>query len=135
MQRRLEDPVELSVIRRSALLLALCALPLLTIAKVPPPQDTDYAPGTIVLDVDASDVARRIMRIEQTIPVQAGPLTLLYPEWLPGNHAPRGPVDKIAGLRITGNGQPIKWKRDPADVYAFHIEVPQGVNSITTTYQ
>ena len=102
---------------------------------MPAPRDEAYAPGPIVLEVDASDVARRIMRVRQTIPVQAGPLTLLYPQWLPGNHAPRGPIDKIAGLRISGNGRPIAWKRDPGDVYAFHLEVPQGVDSIVTEYQ
>lgn len=117
------------------------ALPLTLIAaafaraEVPTPQDTPYAPGTIALEVDASDTAQRIFRVKQTIPVAPGPLTLLYPQWLPGNHGPRGPIDKLAGLTITGNGQKIAWKRDPGDVYAFHVEIPQGVTSITTQYQ
>jgi predicted metalloprotease with PDZ domain len=105
-------------------------------AQVPAPQDTPYAPGAIVLEVDATDTAQRIFRVKQTIPVAPGPLTLLYPQWLPGNHGPRGPIDKLAGLVISaGNGQKLAWKRDPADVYAFHLEVPQGVTSITTEYQ
>lgn len=108
-------------------------------AAVPEPRDVPYAPGTIVLEVDASDTAQRIFRVRQTIPVVAGPLTLLYPQWLPGNHAPRGPIDKLAGLTITAAGaragQKIAWKRDPADVYAFHLDVPQGVTSIVAEYQ
>lgn len=104
-------------------------------AEVPPPQDTPYAPGTMTLNVDATDTARRIVRIKQAIPVQPGALTLLYPEWLPGNHAPRGPIDKLAGLVITGNGQKLTWTRDPLNVYAFHVDVPAGVQTINAEYQ
>ena len=119
------------------------ALPLLPLflavglahAQVPAPQDVPYAPGPVTLHVDATDIARRIVRVRQTIPVQSGVLTLLYPEWLPGNHAPRGPIDKLAGLTVTGNGQVLDWTRDPLNVYAFNLVVPAGVQSITTEYQ
>jgi len=102
-------------------------------AEVPPPLDLAYA-GTLELDVDATDVQRRIFRVHEEIPVAAGPLTLLYPQWLPGNHSPRGPVDKLAGLTISGNGQPVAWKRDPLDVYAFHVEVPRGVAKLAIDF-
>ena len=100
---------------------------------IPAPADVAY-PGTIRLAVDASDVDRRIFRVREEIPVVAGPLTLLYPQWLPGNHAPRGPIDKLAGLAIRGNGQPIAWKRDPLDMYAFHLDVPPGVTSLAVEF-
>ena len=29
-------------------------------------------------------------------------MTLLYPQWLPGNHSPSGPIDKIAGIEARG---------------------------------
>ncbi len=87
------------------------------------------------MEVDATDTARRLFRVRQTMPVRPGALTLLYPQWLPGNHAPRGPIDKLAGLTITGNGRKLAWTRDPADVYAFHLDVPQGVSSIVAEYQ
>jgi predicted metalloprotease with PDZ domain len=101
---------------------------------IPAAKDVPY-PGTIQLAVDATDTARRIFRISETIPVAAGPLTLLYPAWLPGAHAPQGEIDKIAGLTITANGQSLPWKRDPTDVYAFHVEVPAGVTSIEARFQ
>ncbi len=127
--------METAVSRRRLLACAL-SLSLAAHAEVPAPRDVPYAPGTILLEVDASDTAQRIFRVRQTIPVAAGPLTLLYPQWLPGNHAPRGPIDKLAGLVITdGNGQKIAWKRDPANVYAFQLDVPQGVTRIVTEYQ
>ena len=54
---------------------------------IPEPRQSTY-PGTIVISVDATDVAKRIFRVREVIPVKAGPLTLLYPEWIPGYHAP-----------------------------------------------
>ncbi len=102
--------------------------------QVPPARDIPY-PGTIGLNVDATDVARGIFRVRQTIPVAAaGPLFLLYPEWLPGNHAPRGPIDDVANLRVTANGQDLGWKRDPVDVYAIRVEVPEGARSIDLAF-
>ena len=69
------------------------------IAEVPAPQDIPFN-GTLKINVDASDVARRVFRVQEVVPAQAGPLTLLYPQWLPGNHSPTGPVDKLAGLVV-----------------------------------
>ena len=99
------------------------------------PVDKPY-PGTIKLSVDATDLDRRILTVHETVPVAGpGPLTLLYPEWLPGKHSPRGPVDKLAGLIVHGSGQRLEWVRDPVDVYAFHIDVPAGVSVIDLDFQ
>tara|TARA_R110002012_G_scaffold165912_3_gene328440 strand:- start:8582 stop:10633 length:2052 start_codon:yes stop_codon:yes gene_type:complete len=102
---------------------------------IPAPQDIAY-PGTMQLEVDARDHDQGIFRITQTIPVaKAGPLTLLYPEWLPGNHAPRGEIEKLTGLEFTAGGQTLAWVRDNVDVFAFHLTVPEGVSQITATFQ
>ena len=103
-------------------------------AQVPAPQDTPY-PGTIAIHVDASDTRQGIFRVHETIPVEAGKLTLLYPEWIPGNHSPSGPVAMLAGLAISANGKPIRWTRDKYDVYAFHLDVPAGVSSVDADFQ
>ena len=103
-------------------------------SPVPPPQDKPY-PGTVALDVDASDTTQGIFRIHETIPVQSGDLTLLYPKWIPGDHSPSGPVAMLAGLKLSANGKPLKWTRDKYDVYAFHLEVPEGVSSIDANFQ
>lgn len=98
--------------------------------NIPAARDVPY-PGTISLTVDATDVARGIFRVRETIPVAAsGPLHLLYPQWLPGNHAPRGPIDDVAGLSVSANGLPLAWKRDPVDVYAIQVDVPEGVRAV-----
>ena len=98
-------------------------------AHIAKPEDTPY-PGTLQIHVDASDTRHGIFRVHETIPVQAGELTLLYPKWIPGNHSPSGPIDMLAGLKITANGKALKWKRDKYDVYAFHVDVPQGAASL-----
>ncbi|MGA0586487.1 M61 family metallopeptidase [Dyella sp. KRB-257] len=102
--------------------------------SVPAPRDTPY-PGTVTLRVDASDTAQGIFRVRESIPVQAGALTLLYPQWIPGDHSPTGPIAMLAGLRLSANGQPLKWTRDKYNVYAFHLDVPAGVASIEAQFQ
>ncbi len=102
--------------------------------EVPAPRDVPYAPGVIGVEVDATHLGQRIFRVRQTIPVQAGPLVLLYPQWIPGNHAPRGPIEKIAGLRFTANGQAVDWKRNPLNVYAFHLDIPAGATTLVAQY-
>jgi len=101
----------------------------------PEPRDVPY-PGVIALDVDASDVTRGIFRVRERIPVaQAGPMTLLYPEWLPGKHAPRGPINLLSGIEIRAGGERLAWRRDPVNVYAFHVDVPVGADALDLTFQ
>ncbi|MET0292160.1 MAG: hypothetical protein ABW136_07310 [Steroidobacteraceae bacterium] len=112
----------------AGLLLAVAA----NAAGVPLPQDRPY-PGTIELRVDASDVERRVYHVEQKVPV-SGALTLLYPQWLPGNHGPRGLADQIANLSIRAGDRALAWRRDPLDVYALHVDVPSGVRSVDVSF-
>ncbi|MBD3761089.1 peptidase M61 [Rhizorhabdus sp.] len=102
--------------------------------QLPAARDIPF-PGTIELNVDATDVARSVFRVTETIPVaNPGRLYLLYPQWLPGNHAPRGPIDDIANIAISAGGQPLAWKRDPVDVYAIAVDVPAGAASVTISF-
>jgi len=102
---------------------------------VPAARDIPY-PGTLALTVDATDLQRGIFAVRETIPVaQAGRMTLLYPKWLPGNHAPRGSIDDVAGLKISAGGRVLTWKRDPVEVYAIHVDVPQGTAELTVEFQ
>ncbi len=101
---------------------------------VPLPQHTPYI-GTVTLYVDASDTAQGIFRVHETLPVKAGALTLLYPQWIPGDHSPSGPIAMLAGLTLRANGKPMAWKRDKYNVFAFHLDVPAGVSSIDADFQ
>ncbi len=101
---------------------------------VPRPRDTPY-PGTIGLRVDVTDLERHVLNVHEVIPATPGPLTLLYPEWLPGNHAPRGPIDGLGGLIINANGKRVEWTRDPVNIYAFQVQVPPGANRLDVEFQ
>jgi predicted metalloprotease with PDZ domain len=101
---------------------------------VAPPKDRAY-PGEIRLAVDASDLERRIVRVHETLSGISADTVLLYPKWLPGTHAPEGPIDRLAGLRITANGAPVSWTRDPVDVYAFRVHAGASVKSIDIDFE
>ncbi|MGN6689339.1 MAG: M61 family metallopeptidase, partial [Sphingopyxis sp.] len=101
---------------------------------IPLPADKPY-PGTMLLKVDATDFARGIYRVRQTIPVpRAGKFTLLYPQWLPGKHAPRGAIAEIAGFKASAGGKPLGWTRQPTDVDAFDIDVPAGTKRLDVAF-
>ncbi len=109
--------------------------PVPIVDTIPVAADTPY-PGVIRLDVDATETQRGIFRVKETLPVaKAGPLTLLYPEWLPGNHSPTGQIEKLAGLVVRANGRVLPWTRDTVDVYAFHIDVPEGAKQVDIELQ
>lgn len=102
---------------------------------IPAAQDKPY-PGTIRLEIDATDTRQGVFRAREVIPVaRAGHMVLLFPKWLPGNHSTTGQIDKLAGLKISANGRPIAWRRDAVDMTAFHIEVPRGVSAIEVALQ
>jgi predicted metalloprotease with PDZ domain len=82
------------------------------------------------LHVDLTDAPRHIIHARVEIPVTPGPITLEYPEWIPGDHRPTGPIDNLAGIFVRANGKEIPWRRDSVDLYGIHVEVPQGVNRL-----
>lgn len=110
------------------------ALPI-TLPAIPAPEDVAW-PGTLTLNVDATDLNHRVFKVRETIPVsQAGPMTLFFPEWLPGNHGPVGPVSSLGGLIFTANGQRVEWVRDTLNTYAYHVDVPPGTTELVAEFQ
>src|SRR5277367_6173598 len=85
---------------------------------------------SIQLSVDLTDAPRNIYHSRLTIPVKPGPLTLVYPEWIPGNHRPSGPIANVTGIKMEAAGQTLAWQRDPVDMYAFHVDVPAGASEL-----
>jgi len=84
----------------------------------------------IQVSLDLTDAPRKLLRARLVIPVHPGPLTLVYPQWIPGEHGPTGPIDNLAGIKFTANGRDIPWRRDDVNMFTFHLEIPPGVNSI-----
>jgi predicted metalloprotease with PDZ domain len=100
-------------------------------AQTPAPTGTPSEP--ISLQVDATEVGRKLLHSHLSIPVTPGPLTLYYPKWIPGEHAPTGPIDNVVGMKFSVKGQPIPWRRDLVDLYAFHCEIPAGASLLEVT--
>jgi predicted metalloprotease with PDZ domain len=88
------------------------------------------AAQTIKISVDLTDAPRNIYHTGLTIPVKPGPLTLVYPEWIPGNHRPSGPIANVTGIKMEAGSQTLGWQRDPVDMYAFHVDVPAGAKEL-----
>jgi predicted metalloprotease with PDZ domain len=98
------------------------------------PVDKAYG-GTISLSVDVTNVNDRVLDVRESIPVKPGEITLLYPQWLPGNHSPSNLVANLAGLVITGDGKRVPWVRDRVNMWAFHVDVPKGVTTLEMNFQ
>jgi predicted metalloprotease with PDZ domain len=88
----------------------------------------------IQLDIDATDITHGIQHAHLTIPVHPGPMTLAYPKWVPGEHGPNGPITQLVDLHIQAAARELAWRRDPLDAFAFHIDVPRGVQTLDVRF-
>jgi predicted metalloprotease with PDZ domain len=100
----------------------LALLPVSLLAQAPP--------EPLRLEVDATAAARKIFHVRLEIPVRPGPLDLYYPEWIPGEHGPTGPIEDLIGLHFTANGRKVPWRRDLVEMYTFHLTIPEGVSRL-----
>ena len=87
----------------------------------------------VKLEVDLREAARRIYHAKMEFPVKPGLLTLVYPKWIPGDHAPTGPILDATGLEFFANGREIAWRRDVEDMYAFACDIPAGAETLEVT--
>jgi predicted metalloprotease with PDZ domain len=100
------------------------------------PAAAHAVPLVLRLTVDATDFQRAIISVREEISVRGpGLLTLLYPEWIPGYHAPEAPIELVAGLRFRSGDEELEWSRDPVNIHAFHIAVPPDCQKIEVFFQ
>ncbi|HEY7855120.1 MAG TPA: M61 family peptidase, partial [Terriglobales bacterium] len=92
------------------------------------------AQAPITLSVDASQAPLKLIHTRMLFPVSAGPLTLLYPKWIPGEHEPDGPIGNVTGLKFVGSGKTIPWTRDRLDMFTFHLDIPNGVSQLEADF-
>lgn len=99
------------------------------------PVDKPYA-GAIEMSVDATNTTDHVIHTHERIPVERGAkeLVLLYPEWIPGNHSPTGPISAVAGLVTTVDGKRVQWVRDQVNVYAFHVPLTPGAQTVEVDF-
>jgi predicted metalloprotease with PDZ domain len=103
------------------------------LAQIPQTISPQAYPGTLSIVVDASAAPTKLFHAKLSIPVKPGPMVLLYPKWIPGEHGPTGPVVDLTGLKFTANGQTVTWRRDDIEMYAIHLDVPQGASTLEAT--
>ena len=84
----------------------------------------------IALTLDATQAPEKILHTRMVMPVQPGLLTFYYPKWIPGEHDPSGPIGSVAGLKFMVDGKEVPWRRDLGDVFTFHVQAPQGAQSL-----
>jgi len=104
-------------------------------ATAPNPIPDAPAATGISLLVDATDSARHRWRVKEVLPVTAGKLDLVYPKWIPGDHAPTGPLENVTGLHLSANGETVAWTRDPVDLYRLHATVPDGISQLEVDFE
>lgn len=109
-----------------ALSLPLAAAP----AKPRPSAAAKAEAPPIAVTLDASDVGSKLLRVKLEIPAAPGPLTLVYPKWIPGEHGPTGPIANLVDLRFKAGGKEVPWERDPVDMFQHHLKVPAGAGSV-----
>jgi predicted metalloprotease with PDZ domain len=103
------------------------------------PSAAAAAAGQASIEVDAREAARRILKARLTLPAAPGPFAFVYPKWLPGEHAPVGPINDVVGLAVTvaggggAGGKPVAWQRDDEDMYQFRCELPAGTRAVVVT--
>lgn len=90
--------------------------------------------GQISVTVDATQTPQKIVKTRESIPAKAGPMSLYYPKWIPGEHGPDGPIGNVTGLKFTANGKVIAWQRDLLDLFTFHIDVPAGADHVDVAF-
>ena len=94
------------------------------------PLRADDTFGPIHLQVDATQAGQKILHVRMQMPVKPGPLVLYYPEWIPGEHMPDGPIMDVAGMFFRANGKILPWRRDLIDMFEFHLDIPPGVRTL-----
>jgi len=113
---------------RRKFLAMLCLLAAVTF--VSPGLGAQTPPGAIHIAVDARQAPQKILHSHLQFPVKPGPLTLYYPQWIPGEHMPDGPIIYLGGLKFQAGGKTIPWRRDLVDMFAFHLDIPAGASSL-----
>ncbi len=89
--------------------------------------------GEAILRVraDATGLPRGLLKSELEFAVTPGTFVLLYPQWIPGTHAPGGPIGNLAEIAMRGpGGQTLSWRRDPLDPYRLIVEIPENLERL-----
>jgi predicted metalloprotease with PDZ domain len=85
---------------------------------------------TIEVELDAREANRRTFKVQLSVPVKAGPQSLVFPKWIPGEHGPTGPINSVVDFQLSANNQSLDWQRDPLDMHRVSFQVPAGIDRV-----
>ena len=91
----------------------------------------------VTIRIDLIDAPRHLVHVTEVLPAHAGDNSFSYPEWIPGQHLPGGPIDNLTGIVFHAgdvNGPVVPWRRDSVDMYSFHVQAPAGTDSLTVKF-
>src|SRR5690242_11049045 len=101
----------MSLKRLLPLVVLITALPAMAQKHKRPAASPAATPSQpIKLMVDATQAPQKILHAQEEIPVSPGPVTLVYPKWIPGEHGPTGPITDFTGLELTAGGKRLTWR-------------------------
>ena len=89
----------------------------------------------ILVEIDASQAPLHVLHIKETIVLPQQQRTLVFSKWLPGEHGPTGPLNDLVDLHFESKGKPVAWQRDPLDLYAFHLQLPNTTNEVVARFR
>lgn len=88
----------------------------------------------MTISVDARTPWNSRIPVKMALGVNPGPITLVFPRWLPGMHAAEGPLGNFGRFSLAVDGAPLSWQRDPYDPYLIKATVPAGGKVLTASY-
>ncbi len=80
--------------------------------------------------LDAREIARKHIHTDLSLAVKPGPVVLVFPQWIPGEHGPTGPLNTLIGMTIRAGGQQLTWQRDPREMFQVTVKVPAGATRL-----
>src|SRR5215468_9678272 len=113
------------ILARRAIVISLLSIFLYSVA---------VAQSAIRLEADASQAARNIIHVHETITVNSADMDLFYPKWIPGEHSPTGTINDMVNFFVTVDGKPVEWQRDDVEMFAFHLKLPAGTKLIEVNF-
>jgi len=95
---------------------------------------TVIAQSTLTLKVDARKAPEKWIHSTSTLTVKPGPLTLIFPKYIPGEHGPTGPIQGVTGLSFKVSGKSLPWHRDAVDMFRIHLQIPSHSTQLETQF-
>jgi hypothetical protein len=80
--------------------------------------------------VNATQAPIGLLHAHFVFPILTGPVVISYPKWIPGEHAPTGPINQVVRMVFSVGGKQLAQRRDELEQFNFHMEIPVGASQL-----